>query len=60
MNLHDPHDLVEKDPIGQSHVAVMGILGLGVHLHVLVEEHDILLPVHYTIKELYLREGASY
>lgn len=57
--LHDPHDIVEENPIGQSEVAVTSILGNGVHVDVLAVEWDTNLHLHHLLKEMNLRANHN-
>lgn len=52
--LHDPHDLIEKNPIGQPEVPIPGTLGNWVHFHVLTVERDAVLPLNHFLKQLSL------
>lgn len=59
--LHDSHDLIEENPIGQPLVAVPGTLGNWVYFHVLAVECNAVLPLHHLLKQLNLREtGRIY
>lgn len=55
--LHDPHDFIEKNPIGQPLVALQSILGNGVYFHILAVELDAGLVLHHILKQLNLQEG---
>ena len=57
--LHDPHDFIEENPIGQPHVAVPGTLGNWVHFHVLAVEQDAVLSLHHLVKQLNLKETGG-
>lgn len=57
--LHDPHDLIEENPIGQPEVAVPGTLGIWVHFHILTVERHTVLPLHHLLKQLNLGETGS-
>lgn len=52
--LHDSHDLIEENPVGQPRVAGSGTLWHRVHLHVLAVERNAVLPLHHLLKQLNL------
>lgn len=49
--LHDPHDLVEENPVGQPGVSLSSALEKRVHLHVLAVELDAALSLHHVLKQ---------
>lgn len=54
--LHDPHDLIEENPIGQPQVAVSGALRNRVHFHVLAVVRCTVLTLHHILKQEHLWE----
>lgn len=54
--LHDPHDLIEENPVGQPQVAISGALWNWVHFHVLAVERDAILTLHHILKQQNLWE----
>lgn len=52
--LHDSHDLIEENPVGQPCVTSSGTLWHRVHLHVVAVERNAVLPLHHLLKQLNL------
>lgn len=56
LTLHDPHDLVEENPVGQPRVLLSSALENRVHLHVLAVELDAALSLHHVLKQHNLQD----
>lgn len=57
--LHDPHDLIEENPIGELEVAFPGTQGSWIYFHVLTVERDAVLLLQHPLKQLNLGERGS-